>query len=51
MKRAVMSELTALLGVNKLLKGAGEEVNVESLASEGSVLGLYFSAHWCPPCK
>lgn len=28
-----------------------ETVTVESVAGEGKVLGLYFSAHWCPPCR
>ena len=31
-------------------KGSREEVPVSSLGGEGKVLGLYFSAHWCPPC-
>ena len=32
-------------------KGSREEVPVSSLDGEGKVLGLYFSAHWCPPCR
>mmetsp|Transcript_106432 Transcript_106432/g.227284 ORF Transcript_106432/g.227284 Transcript_106432/m.227284 type:complete len:428 (+) Transcript_106432:113-1396(+) len=28
---------------------AGQEVKLEALA--GKTLGLYFSAHWCPPCR
>ena len=32
-------------------KGSREEVPVGSLDGEGKVLGLYFSAHWCPPCR
>jgi len=32
----------------RFLKGDGE-VGVEAL--EGKVLLLYFSAHWCPPCR
>lgn len=31
-------------------KGKGQ-VDVESLVGEGKVIGLYFSAHWCPPCR
>jgi nucleoredoxin len=27
----------------------GNRVEVESLG--GKIVGLYFSAHWCPPCK
>ncbi|XP_071849006.1 nucleoredoxin-like [Apostichopus japonicus] len=33
----------------KLLKNTGEECTDEAL--KGKVLGIYFSAHWCPPCK
>jgi len=32
----------------KFLKG---EVEVGKEAIEGKTLGLYFSAHWCPPCR
>ena len=32
-------------------KGSRTDVPVESLEDEGRVLGLYFSAHWCPPCR
>lgn len=24
---------------------------VESICGEGKTVGLYFSAHWCPPCR
>lgn len=33
----------------KLVNAAGEEVLLSSL--EGKVIGLYFSAQWCPPCR
>jgi nucleoredoxin len=31
----------------------GKEVKVDALAALGpdAVIGLYFSAHWCPPCR
>jgi len=30
----------------------GEEVKTSTLSTaKGSVIGLYFSAHWCPPCR
>jgi len=40
--------LTEALG-EKLLNGKGEEVSVSTVMS--GHFGLYFSAHWCPPCK
>ncbi len=45
-----MSALTSLLG-EKVQKGTEEQVDVETLAGAGKVLGIYFSAHWCPPCR
>jgi len=41
--------LSELLGDNFLKNAAGEKVGKEAL--EGKVLGIYFSAHWCPPCR
>ena len=47
--------LSALIGNKVIKKGAkeGEHVNVDtsSFAKDGYVVGLYFSAHWCPPCR
>ena len=34
-----------MVGENK------KEVDVQSLTGEGNVVGIYFSAHWCPPCR
>ena len=45
-----MSALAKLIG-EKILKKKGEEVDVETFAGEGKVFGIYFSAHWCPPCR
>eukprot|EP00049_Salpingoeca_infusionum_P018459 m.357337 g.357337 ORF g.357337 m.357337 type:complete len:186 (-) comp17798_c0_seq1:226-783(-) len=33
-----------------LLVGSGQETESLSLL-KGKVIGLYFSAHWCPPCR
>jgi len=41
----------SLLG-DTLVKNDGTEIKTEELSSEeGAVIGLYFSAHWCPPCR
>jgi len=29
----------------------GETTSVEELKQSAKVIGLYFSAHWCPPCR
>ena len=43
--------LKCLLG-ESLIKGKGKTVvETTSLVGQGKVLGLYFSAHWCPPCR
>ncbi|XP_076447780.1 nucleoredoxin-like [Babylonia areolata] len=42
------AEFKALLG--DVLVGQSGDVSVESLA-ENDLIGLYFSAHWCPPCR
>jgi len=31
--------------------GSTETVDVEEVRSSNKVIGLYFSAHWCPPCR
>jgi nucleoredoxin len=41
--------LAELLG-SKLLSGSGEVVTTDALAGKPAV-ALYFSAHWCPPCR
>lgn len=41
--------ITELLG-DHVKNQAKEDVPTASLQKEG-VLGLYFSAHWCPPCR
>jgi len=36
---------------DEFMKGDGESVDLSELRGPGKVIGLYFSAHWCPPCK
>jgi thiol-disulfide isomerase/thioredoxin len=40
-------------GRDGLFTNDGTEVKVDTLASKGgdAVVGIYFSAHWCPPCR
>ena len=44
-----MPSLRDLIG-DKIVKANGETVNTESLLNDNQIVGLYFSAHWCPPC-
>jgi len=44
-----MSGFVELLG-DKLLAGSGEVSTTDALCGKGAV-ALYFSAHWCPPCR
>jgi thiol-disulfide isomerase/thioredoxin len=41
--------LRKLLGVDHVVGPQKKEIAVESL--EGKITMLYFSAHWCPPCR
>jgi len=35
----------------EVIKADGESLKIANLSAENDVLALYFSAHWCPPCK
>lgn len=37
--------------IGATVQGKEGNVDVSSFAKEGGVVGLYFSAHWCPPCR
>ena len=46
-----MSEaFVGLLGAT-LVAPNGSEVQTRAALANKSVVGLYFSAHWCPPCR
>jgi len=45
-----MSALEDLLGAN-VVDGKGQKVSVKSISDSKQVVGIYFSAHWCPPCR
>lgn len=39
------------LGTEFLQGEAGETVSVDEIRGKGKTIGLYFSAHWCGPCR
>jgi len=45
-----MAAFTDLLG-SDLLKGKGDKVATATALSDKKAVALYFSAHWCPPCR
>eukprot|EP00959_Pyramimonas_sp_CCMP1952_P226731 4740719-Pyramimonas_sp.AAC.1 len=42
--------ISDLLG-DELVKPTGEKISVQSLKDAGTYIALYFSAHWCGPCR
>lgn len=47
---AIGEQFASLLGPT-LLDPSGRSVETKNALSNKSVVGLYFSAHWCPPCR
>ena len=45
-----MSKVFGLLGDNFINKD-GNSIALESVKGEGKIIAVYFSAHWCPPCR
>jgi len=39
------------LGTEFLSGTDGDTVDLDEIKGEGKIIGLYFSAHWCPPCR
>lgn len=44
-------ELSTLFGSELLAKRNGEVVKGDLSMLDGKHVGIYFSAHWCPPCR
>jgi nucleoredoxin len=42
--------MDSVLGGVSLIDKSGNKVSPSSLGSN-KIVGLYFSAHWCPPCR
>ena len=40
-----------LPGVENVIKGDGSVVPLASVLEGAEFVGIYFSAHWCPPCR
>jgi len=40
-----------LLAAAKLINGKGDSVTLSDAMKDKKALALYFSAHWCPPCR
>mmetsp|Transcript_43132 Transcript_43132/g.88271 ORF Transcript_43132/g.88271 Transcript_43132/m.88271 type:complete len:677 (+) Transcript_43132:77-2107(+) len=61
--KAKLEEMRGSLGGLKLLNkdgnsvlqrgvgGAKTEEKVDDVAARSEIVGIYFSAHWCPPCR
>ncbi|ESO06420.1 hypothetical protein HELRODRAFT_155703 [Helobdella robusta] len=45
-----MSDIVSLLG-KELVDGKKQKISTSSVVESSKVIGLYFSAHWCPPCR
>ena len=43
--------LSMLIGDKVIRSSDFKEISVSTLEKEGTVVGLFFSAHWCPPSR
>ncbi|GIL48288.1 hypothetical protein Vafri_4938 [Volvox africanus] len=46
-----MAEFSNLFGQRILAKRDGKQTEVSVTELDGKYVGVYFSAHWCPPCR
>ena len=48
----MQSSLTQMLpGVTKVMTKDGAEMSLDEALTGAETVGIYFSAHWCPPCR
>lgn len=45
-----MSGFDALFGDSPVVGKDGNKIDLKSYCA-GKIVGIYFSAHWCPPCR
>ncbi|XP_053372685.1 uncharacterized protein LOC123560570 [Mercenaria mercenaria] len=45
-----MAAIMELVG-ESVIDGKGNEVSVKEICKDKTVIGIYFSASWCPPCR
>jgi nucleoredoxin len=43
--------MAEILNEAKILNKEGNAVSIQEIKDSNTVIGLYFSAHWCPPCR
>ena len=43
--------MESILGAAPLTNAKNEEVKITELTAEPKFIGLYFGAHWAPPCR
>lgn len=47
----MQSSIENVLGGRYVMNQNGRKMLLSDLAKDHDVLGVYFSAHWCPPCR
>ena len=43
--------METIVGAKPLINSAGDEIKVADLSAEPKFIGIYFGAHWAPPCR